>query len=273
MFAQAGANSLRPRQLVKKVFLTSWWTGEQAIHNSQWSPCCAWRLAVFPPLSSAWSLRVVRKLTRGAPCFTGLIGGYCSHWLRRLFRPHWAYFALLRPTGRALRAPPRHCHPQFAMVVPHLRTALAFGGAVFRGCALRFASCARHSSPLGLRCAALPCSLGLLRPVSATGGGLRAPPYQFPLKSCGFSGAETARKRFLLWKMGFSVAKIAPSPLYTPPGAILMREGFGPLALSWGFLTVWSIDKVNVSSAIAGFLFSNCMILQFVSFQSLSQRS
>ena len=71
---------------------------------------------------------------------------------------------------------PRHCHPQFAMVVPHLRTALAFGGAVFRGCALRFASCARHSSPSGLRCAALPCSLGLLRPVSATGGGLRAPP-------------------------------------------------------------------------------------------------
>ena len=40
----------------------------------------------------------VRKLTRGAPCFTGLIGGYCSHWLRRLFRPHWAYFALLRST-------------------------------------------------------------------------------------------------------------------------------------------------------------------------------
>ena len=24
--------------------------GEQAIHNSQWSPCCAWRLAAFPPL-------------------------------------------------------------------------------------------------------------------------------------------------------------------------------------------------------------------------------
>ena len=31
-------------------------------------------------------------------------------------------------------------------------------------------------------------------------------PYQFPLKSCGFPGAETARKRFLLWKMGFSDA-------------------------------------------------------------------
>ena len=46
-------------------------------------------------------------------------------------------------------------------------------------------------------------SLGLLRPVSRTARGLRAP-HQFPLKSCGFSGAETARKRFLLWKMGFS---------------------------------------------------------------------
>ena len=52
-------------------------------------------------------------------------------------------------------------------------------------------------------------------------------PYQFPLKSCGFSGAETARKRFLLWKMGFSDAKIAPSPPYTPPGTIKTRKGFG----------------------------------------------
>ena len=60
-------------------------------------------------------------------------------------------------------------------------------------------------------------------------------PHQFPLKSYGFPGAETAKKRFLLWKMGFSAAKIAPSPPYTPPGTILMREGFGPLALSHGF--------------------------------------
>ena len=36
-------------------------------------------------------------------------------------------------------------------------------------------------------------------------------PYQFPLKSYGFPGAETARKRFLLWKMGFSDAKISPA--------------------------------------------------------------
>ena len=50
---------------------------------------------------------------------------------------------------------------------------------------------------------------------------------QFPLKSCGFSGAETARKRFLLWKMGFSAAKIAPPPPYTPPGTIKARKGFG----------------------------------------------
>ena len=60
-------------------------------------------------------------------------------------------------------------------------------------------------------------------------------PYQFPLKSYGFSGAETARKRFLLWKMGFSGAKIAPSPPYTPPGTIKARKGFAPL---FGFLTV-----------------------------------
>ena len=56
-------------------------------------------------------------------------------------------------------------------------------------------------------------------------------PLQFPLKSCGFSGAETARKRFLLWKMGFSDTKIAPSPPYTPPGTIEVRNGFEPLSL------------------------------------------
>ena len=33
-------------------------------------------------------------------------------------------------------------------------------------------------------------------------------------------GAKSARKRFLLWKMGFSAAKIAPHPTYTPPGSI-----------------------------------------------------
>ena len=67
-------------------------------------------------------------------------------------------------------------------------------------------------------------------------------PYQFPLKSYGFPGAETAKKRFLLWKMGFSGAKIAPSPPYTPPGTIEAREGLGPSrALPWDFLTVWVI--------------------------------
>ena len=104
-------------------------------------------------------------------------------------------------------------------------------------------------------------------------------PLQFPLKSYGFSGAETARKRFLLWKMGFSDAAyfepLHPSiqhgrstalasslaelpaslgllrpvsrtarglrapPPYTPPGTIKARKGFGStLALSPGVLTV-----------------------------------
>ena len=87
----------------------------------------------------------------------------------------------------------------------------AFSGPLFRGCALRFAPCARHFSPSGLRCAQsalamLPVSLGSsyrpalrwpgipglrsasrcprpstpsglrrLRPVSRTARGLRAP--------------------------------------------------------------------------------------------------
>ena len=85
----------------------------------------------------------------------------------------------------------------------------------------RSASCAKRTSgpPLliGLTTA---CFRHRRRPSCA--------PLQFPLKSCGFSGAETARKRFLLWKMGFSAAKIAPSPPYTPPGTIVPRKGFVP---------------------------------------------
>ena len=65
--------------------------------------CALLRVLATPALRAS----DVRKLTRGAPCFTGLIDGYCSHWLRRLFRPHWAYFALLRPQGaRFVRPPP-----------------------------------------------------------------------------------------------------------------------------------------------------------------------
>ena len=45
-------------------------------------------------------------------------------------------------------------------------------------------------------------------------------PHQFLLKSFGFSGAKTAMKRFLLWKIRFSAAKIAPCPPYTPLGTI-----------------------------------------------------
>ena len=89
----------QPAQLVKKEFLTSWWTGEQAL----------------PPLPSS--------IRNGRPA--------SSH----------------RP-------------------------------------ALTLARCS-----VAAHCARPSCA-----------------PHQFPLKSCGFSSAETARKRFLLWKMGFSVA-------------------------------------------------------------------
>ena len=103
---------------------------------------------------------------------------------------------VLMRSGRGSKLP-RHCHPQFAMVV-----------------LLRLTAC---STPLliGLTTA---CFRHRRRPSCA--------PYQFPLKSYGFSGAETARKRFLLWKIEFSDTKIAPSPPYTPPGTIKPRKGF-----------------------------------------------
>ena len=128
--------------------------------------CALLRVLATPALRAS----DVRKLTRGAPCFTGLIDGYCSHWLRRLFRPHWAYFALLRPQGARFVRPPPLPHPQFAMVAPlrsqaRLRPSLAYWA-----------------------------YYGLLPPLAAA----FVRPYPFPLKSYGFSGAETARKRFLL---------------------------------------------------------------------------
>ena len=102
-------------------------------------------------------------------------------------------------TARGLRAPRRR-RPS----VPALRTALAFGGAVFRRCGRPLGVCSRlqplrglqrpavgtgmhfyvshrpsiqhgRSTALASSLVALPASLGLLRPVSATGGGLRAP--------------------------------------------------------------------------------------------------
>ena len=73
-------------------------------------------------------------------------------------------------------------------------------------------------------------------------------PHQSPLKIKDFSGAETARKRFFLWKMGFSGAKIAPCPrcIFALPflwksgskwsRALPGRKGCAPLELS-RFLT------------------------------------
>ena len=148
------------------------------------------------------------------------------------------------PTGRALRAPPA--------------TTILNSQWSFR-CAHKFAC----GAPLliGLTTA---CFRHRRRPSCA--------PYQFPLKSYGFPGAETARKRFLLWKMGFSDAvycepmhpsiqhgrstalasslavlpaslgllrAVSPTgralrapPPYTPPGTIEVRKGFALLSRS-----------------------------------------
>ena len=148
---------------------------------------------------------------------------------------HWAHFGLFRSSIRNSRLA--------TLPLASLLCSLDFRFACFAHCARRSsvpkgarfvrppplpssirngrsASCAKRTSgpPLliGLTTA---CFRHRRRPSCA--------PLQFPLKSCGFSGAETARKRFLLWKMGFSAAKIAPSPPYTPPGTIKARKGFG----------------------------------------------
>ena len=63
-------------------------------------------------------------------------------------------------------------------------------------------------------------------------------PHQFLLKSKRFPGAKTARKRFLLWKMRFSGAKIVPCPSYTPLGTIKSSRGFRPFRALRGFFRI-----------------------------------
>ena len=52
------------------------------------------------------------------------------------------------------------------------------------------------------------------------------------------SGCNTCKETFFLWKIGFSAAKVLPSPPFNPPGTMVVREGSGPLELSKGFSTV-----------------------------------
>ena len=72
-------------------------------------------------------------------------------------------------------------------------------------------------------------------------------PHQSPLKIQDFSGAETARKRFFLWKMGFSGAKIAPCPPYTPLGTIESSKGLRPSRALRGFFDSLTRQKARVT--------------------------
>ena len=135
-------------------------------------------------------------------------------------------FRAVSPTGRALRAPPplpssirngrsasSHRPRLRRCGVPWLRTALRFVCSPLQ--------------PFGPPMCGPPLLIGLTTTCFRHRRRPSCAPLQFPLKSYGFPGAETAKKRFLLWKMGFSGAKIAPSPPYTPPGTIKARKGFG----------------------------------------------
>ena len=126
--------------------------GEQAIHNSQWSPCCAWRLAVFPPLSSAWSLCVfVPPCADACAVFRG-----CA---LRFARVSYSSPSGLRVFASSLAALPASLGSSAL-----LQSLAARSFALIGGTTACFAHCARRSS----------VSLGL-RPVSATGGYSCAP--------------------------------------------------------------------------------------------------
>ena len=130
------------------------------------------------------------------------------------------------------------------MVAPRLRTALRFACAVFRGCALRFAPCARHFSPSGLRCSQAHSRLSLpywglrtgLRfagPVFRGCGALRAVP-QFsmvvPLRS-------QARLRHSLLHWGLRTGLRFASPVFRGCGRPLgVSSPLHPFGASTGLL-------------------------------------
>ena len=80
--------------------------------------------------------------------------------------------------------------------------------------------------------AASPRSLSKKSFCQAGGRGSKLPrhdhPLQFPLKSYGFPGAETARKRFLLWEMGFPDAKISTRADVHAAGLDFYARGLRP---------------------------------------------
>ena len=183
--------------------MTSWWTGEQAIHNSQWSPCCAWRLAAFP--CSLGLLRAAsptgRALRAPPPLPSSIRNGRSASCAKRTSGPP-LLIGLTTACFRHRRRP--SCAPlQFPLKsygFPGAETARKrfllwkMGFSVAAYCESMHPSI-QHGRPTALAgsLAALPASLGLLRPASATGGGLRAP------------------------------------PPYTPPGTIETRKGFASL--------------------------------------------
>ena len=202
------AQKSRPRRtagsgfcVCQKVFLTRWWTGSKlsTIRNghpaapgglqcsrlsvqhgrsasshrpaltlarcSVAAHCALLRVLATPALRAS----DVRKLTRGAPCFTGLIGSYCtlnSQWSSccALRLAVLLAYCLLRPvsrTARGLRAPtgcaasfaligltPRCFVPLFAIVaLLRYRLQVSFCSLDFRFAC--FAHCAASSVPTG----------------------------------------------------------------------------------------------------------------------------
>ena len=194
------------------------------------------------------------------------------------------------PLRRSWSIPPsrlrRATVPQFNMVASlrSHRTALRLPGVPWLRTVLRSVCSPLQPfgpPPFAKRTSGLPLLIGLTTACFRHRRRPSCAPLQFPLKSYGFPGAETARKRFLLWKMGFSGAAYCESmhpsiqhgrptaladslaalpaslgllrpasatggglrapPPYTPPGTIEVRKGFAPLL---AFSTVWELVPI-----------------------------
>ena len=241
--------------------------------------CALLRVLATPALRAS----DVRKLTRGAPCFTGLIDGYCSHWLRRLFRPHWAYYGLFPPQAAAFVRPPPvsakilrifgrgNCKETiFALVNGIFRRGVlrvhaplnsawsshtfappcANACAVFRPCGLRFAPCPRGSSRFAASAAhklacGTPCFIGVFVPACASLARYSGAAERFALSSPLHPFGASRQRPVSRTARGLR----APPP-YTPPGTIEVRKGFASL---FGFATVCFSWTENLSRKIFGY--------------------
>ena len=183
---------------------------------------CGLRFAPCPRGSSRFAASAAHKLACGTPCFIGLTTACFAHCARLPCAPRPSTpsgLRRLRPvsrTARGLRAP-RLRRPS----VPALRTALAFGGAVFRRCG-RLLGVSSRLQPLRGLCLRTACARASSRFAASNG--------QRPGQECIFthssqSSIHIARKACLWLSLLTGLTSACFRHRRRPPCASSIRNG------------------------------------------------